>query len=394
MEMSLETHEDLQRNFLIGNCKFRKFAGGLEFQAWHNDPALRKKLGLENNHYPGPIPQKDVVRRLFGWKPVSVPKANLIPCDKKDANWFMPKEIEDPETGEIVEIHVPVKISVTSEYEQGIIRSDNDQHIATHGADYRIHDYEEWLLKLQAKILNTKELNIFGAGLPRRGAQAYVQVGVPETMKDDKLGIEFLPYIMASTSVDGSLPTTFSAQSIDVVCDNTRNMALRQAESSGRIYKAKHTSRSLDNDRLNDVRAALRLIHQTAEGLVSEYRELAAINMNRTQVKKTWDIIVPIPDRDEVSGRAYTMANNRREALLDVYNDRGPTKGMMGNQQGTALGIVQAVNTWSTHVRTVHGNRYERNIEKTIRHKFDELDQATVKAIAQVMNRPELVSAQ
>src|SRR5690606_25047591 len=140
--------------------------------------------------------------------------------------------------------------------------------------------------------------------------------------------------------------------------------------------------------------AALRLIHQTAEGLVSEYRELAAISMNRTQVKKTWDIIVPIPDRDEVSGRAYTMASNRRDALLDVYNDRGPTKGMMGNQQGTALGIVQAVNTWSTHVRTVHGNRYERNIEKTIRHKFDELDQATVKAIAQVMNRPELVSAQ
>lgn len=390
--MSLETREDLQRNFLIGNCKFRKFAGGLDFQAWHNDPKLREKLGLENNHYDGPIPQKDVVRRLFGWKPISVPKANLVPCAKKDANWFLPNKIENPETGKIEEILTPVKVMVTSDYEQGIIRSDTNEHIATHGADYRIHDYEQWLLKLQAKILNTKELNIFGAGLPRRGAQAYVQVGVPETMKDDKIGVEFLPYIMASTSVDGSLPTTFSAQSIDVVCDNTRNMALRQAEQSGRIYKAKHTSRSLDNSRINDARVALRLIHQTAEGLVSEYRELAAITMNRTQVKKTWDLIIPIPDPNEVGSRAYTIATNRRDALIDVYNDRGVTRGMMAGQQGTALGIVQAVNTWTTHVRTVHGNRFERNIDKTLRGKFDEVDQATVKAIATVMDRPELVS--
>lgn len=392
--MSLETREDLQRNFLIGNCKFRKFAGGLEFQAWHNDPKLRERLGLEDNHYPGPIPQKDVVRRLFGWKPVSVPKANLIPCDKKDANWFMPQEIEDPTTGEVTIIHVPVQVSVTSDYEQGIVRSDTHAHIATHGADYRIHDYEEWLLKLQQKILNTKELNIFGAGLPKRGAQAYVQVGVPETMKDDKLGIEFLPYIMASTSVDGSLPSTFSAQSIDVVCDNTRNMALRQAESSGRIYKAKHTSRSLDTSRLNDVRAALRLIHQTAEGLVSEYRELASISMTRLQVNKTWDLIIPIPKPEDATDRSINIAKNRRDALIDVYNDRGTTKGMMGNQQGTALGIVQAVNTWTTHVKTVHGNRFERNIERTLKNKFDEVDQATVKAIATVMNRPELVSTQ
>ena len=34
----------------------------------HNDPALRARLGLEDNHYDEPIPYQEVVRRLFSWK--------------------------------------------------------------------------------------------------------------------------------------------------------------------------------------------------------------------------------------------------------------------------------------------------------------------------------------
>ncbi len=379
--MSQEKWEDLQRNFLIGNCKHRP-------AAWHNDPATRARLGLEDNHYDDPIPYDEVVRRLFSWKPLAVPKANLVPCSKRDANWFMPQEVN----GEMVD--VPVRIMV-SDREQGIVRSDTNENIATHSSEYRIHDYEEWLLKLQTKILGTKELSILGAGIPRNGRQAYVQIALPEKLSDDQTGQDFMPYILGSTSLDGSLPTTFGAGSLLVVCDNTRNLALRQQQQSGRIYKAKHTSRSLDSDRINDVRSALRIIHKTAESVVAEMRELASISVTNRNLIKVMDIIIPIPDEGDASQRAITIAQNKRDSLMDVYHDvHEDTAGMMGNQQGTALGVVQAVNTWMHYVAATRGSsRFERNIDRMLTGKFDDIDRQTVSALATVLNKPELVKA-
>jgi phage/plasmid-like protein (TIGR03299 family) len=375
MEMSRETREDLQRNFLIGNCKNRPMA-------WHNDPALRALLGLEDNHYDEPIPFKEVVRRLFNWKPVSVPKANLIPCKKSDANWFMEHEDENG-----AKATVPVRVSIT-DTEQGIIRSDTGEHIATHGAGYKIHDYEQWLLRLQSNIIGDS-LTILGAGLPRQGAQAYVQVALPNTAFDDKTGLSFLPYIMGSTSLDGSLPTTFGAQSLLVVCDNTRDMALRQGAATGRVYKAKHTSKSLETNRIKDVRESLSIIHQQADNTIAEFHELAAIPVNRREFVKVLDVILPEPAED-ASKRSRTIWENKRDTLSNTYF-KDP---MMNNMQGTALGVIQAINTYETHYATVKSvSRFERNITKTIKGDFGELDRATVAALAQVLDRPELVSA-
>lgn len=390
--MSLETREDLQRNFLIGNCKNRP-------RAWHNDPALRAALGLEDNHYDDPIPYAEVTRRLFNWKALSVPKANLIPVSKADANWFYEtikldrngEPVRDKETGEFVKVVVPVRVSPTDE--QGIVRSDTGEHIATHSKKYRIHDYESWLLQLQSNVIGDT-LTVLGAGLPKRGAQAYVQVALPDTCKDDTTGIEFLPYIMASTSLDGTLPTTFSAQSLLVVCDNTRNMALRSAERSGRIYKAKHTSKSLDENKITEVRQALGIIHKTADDMIAEFHELAAIPVTRRQVIKVLDIILPLPKEDEASQRSITIQTNKRDSFLDVYNDRDPeTKGMMDNQQGTALGLIQGFNTWNTHVKSVKGSRFERNMERAISGEIGDFDIEVMQALATVLDRPELVSS-
>jgi phage/plasmid-like protein (TIGR03299 family) len=365
--MSRETYEDLNTYFLIGNCKSRP-------RAWHDDAGLRQRLGLEDNHYQDPIPYAEVVRRLFNWKPLSVPTANLIPCEKADANFFM-------------EDGTPVRIVVVDDA-QGIVRSDNHKELGHHGAGYQIHDYEDWLLKLQSNVIGDS-LTILGAGLPRGGAQAYVQVALPDTAHDDKTGVDFIPYIMASTSLDGSLPTTFGAQSILVVCDNTRNMALRQSQNSGRIFKAKHTSKSLDTNRIKDVRESLRIIHQTADAMIAEFHELAAIPVSRKEWQKVMDVLIPIPlESDGASKRSISIATNKQDVLNHTYW-RDP---MMANQQGTALGVVQAVNTWETHYRTVQGNRFERNMDKAIRGEFGKVDGDTIKALSLVLDKPELVS--
>src|SRR4051812_41823708 len=123
--MSRETHETLNRLVLVGNCRNRP-------KAWHNDPALRRRMGWKDNHFDDYIPAQEVIERLFDWEAESVPKANLIPCDKKDANFFGPQ-------GQ------PYRVMPTGDWineqfvgvEQGIVRSDNKAHLATHGGSYR-----------------------------------------------------------------------------------------------------------------------------------------------------------------------------------------------------------------------------------------------------------------
>lgn len=249
--MSRETIETLNRLVLVGNCANRP-------KAWHNNAALRRQKGWEDNHYDDYIPMDDVIRRLFDWKPISVPKANLIPCAKKDANFFGP----NGETYRVMPTGTWVKRFNAAgdayyEYqgqEQGIVRSDTFAHLATHGSGYRIHDYKEFLLNLQQKVIGRHKLQILGAGLLKDGLQAYVQIALPEVIHDDTTGLGFIPFMMVATSLDGSMPTTASRQSLYVVCDNTRDAALRQSANAGMIFTMKHTARSVDFDKIQEMR--------------------------------------------------------------------------------------------------------------------------------------------
>lgn len=382
--MSMETREHLNEFILVGNCKMRP-------RAWHDDPELRERLGLPENHFDDPIPYQIVKDRLFNWQAIATPTANLIPCQQvTDEDGILVWDHEPEMWLDVENSSVPHWISMSTR--QGIVRSDNHLELGNHSSSYRIHDYEQWLLQLQSNVIGDS-LSIIGAGLLRNGAQAFVQVALPDTAHDETTGMKFIPFIMAATSLDGSIPSTFSAQTIYVVCDNTRDMALRQAEQSGRIYKAKHTSKSLDSNKIGDVRSALGIIHQTADAMMNELHELASISISRKETLKVLDIIIPIPNEEDqdFSIRKQTIAINKREKLAhSVFRD--PMGG--GDWVGTALGVVNGVNTYFTHYESVRGaTRVERNYEKTIKGEFADIDRGTVKAIAQVLDKPELVSA-
>ena len=127
--------------------------------------------------------------------------------------------------------------------------------------------------------------------------------------------------------------------------------------------------------------------------MIAEFRELASIKVTKPQVIKVMDIILPMPPEDAAQ-RSITIMENKRDSFLDVYFDCDPeTKGMMANMQGTALGLIQGFNTWNTHSKSVKGNRFERNIERTIRGDFGEFDVQVMSALAHVLDKPELVSS-
>ena len=285
-------------------------------------------------------------------------------------------------------VTMPVKVVEVDEM-RGIVRSDNFLELGHHSWKYQIHDYEEWLLKLQSNILGDS-LDIWSAILLRNGAQACVQAALPETVHDDSTGMDFVPYIHAYTSLDGSLATTFAAQTLLIVCDNTMSMANRNAESSGRQYRAKHTRGSLGSNRINEVRQALSILSQSAEESLAFLNTLGHIKVPEKKWIEVMDIILPPGDADKDTQRSLTIKENKRELLNATYH----SDPMANTWKGTALGVVQAVNTYATHYASIKGgSRVQRNTAKIVSGEFAKLDLQTMNALATVLNKPELVGS-
>lgn len=351
--MSKETLEHLNINVLIGNTDHRG-------AAWHYREDLQAD---EPNHYPGPIPVEDVRRRLFNWEAVSRPIAVELPADLGTMS-------------HIDTDGIPARWNHIED-RQAITRSDTGQVMGIFKLGYEPHQYEEWLLTNVANVLDD-DLSISSAGLLREGAIAWVEVSVPESITTPE-GVVFRPNLLATTSFDGSTATTWKRTVTDCVCDNTRELALRE---HGQQYKVKHTRNS--QARLSDARDALQLVHTLADEFAAEVAELCATDVLPRQWRQFLDAYVPRTDHHgaPLTGRSLTLADKKRDELerLWLYDHR------VGPWVGTAHGVVQATNTWEHWFGTVRGaTRADRNQLRTISGDFGRSDRGALVVLEKVL---------
>ena len=214
--MSKETLSWLNTNTLIGFTDKRG-------TAWHWRAEHQGEL---TNHYPGAIPIQDVQDRLFCWTAVSRRLAVELPASVVDATHW--------EAGQ------PMRWAVLGD-KQAISRSDDTKGLVMgiFGPGYTRHQYRAWLLTMVAD-LQDDDLAISSAGLLRGGAIAWVEVAMPDTITTPE-GVAFRPNLLATTSFDGSIATTYKRTVTDTVCDNTRESALSEF---GQEFKVKHSRHS------------------------------------------------------------------------------------------------------------------------------------------------------
>lgn len=351
--MSKETLNHLNTNTLIGNTDARG-------HAWHY---RAEEQGEQSNHYPGPIPIEDVRARLFAWTAESRPIAVETPTDL-DSMTHLTSE-GTPACWQLV----PDR--------QAICRSDTDQVMGIFGPGYVRHQYDQWLLTTVSDILDD-DLSISSAGLLKAGAVAWVEVSVPESITTPE-GVVFRPNLLATTSFDGSIATTFKRTVTDVVCDNTRECALAEP---GQEFKVKHSRHS--NARLTDARDALALIHTMAEEFAAEVASLCATKITPSQWDRFLELFVPQVDAQgqPLTGRAFTSSTNKRATLNRLYT----TDLRVAPWTGTAHGVLQAVNTYEHHEGIVRGTpRAERNMLRTITGDYGQLDRSTWATLQSVL---------
>jgi phage/plasmid-like protein (TIGR03299 family) len=347
--VSQETMEWLNNNTLIGFTDKRG-------NAWHYRKADQ---GVESNHYPGAIPVEDVRRRLFNWKVVEgdvTSKAAVLTPEG-----VLSFSITDPDRKAMLR-------------PPGALGEDDPGGIlGLFKLGFQGHDFDTWLLDEIAKILS-QGLDVSSAGLLKMGAIGWVEISVPETITTPE-GVTFRPNLLAGTSFDGSLATTYKRTAQNTVCDNTMSVALR---SEGEVVRIKHSRYS--NLKLAEVRDALALVHTIADDFAAQVAELTNTVVSEGDWSKFLDSFAPLPEEEK--GRSRTMAENKRAALNKLwFHDT-----RVSPWKDTAYGVVQAVNTFTHHEGIVRGaDRAERNMERAVTGGVDKLDADTLATLEAVL---------
>lgn len=333
--MSRESFEWLNNFTLVGYTSQRG-------EAWHYRQHLQ---GIESNHYVDAIPVDDVLRRLFNFRVEEQPI-------------FIRKD-----SGEFVQV----------EGRKAMVRDDNSVVLGLFKAGYQGHQYQEWLLENVATILDD-ELGIGSAGLLRNGGQAWVSVEVPENIVTPE-DVEFRPNLLACTSFDGSLATTYKRVVTRVVCDNTAEAALGE---DGQQFKVRHTKYS--GMKITDAREALHVVHTMADDFAAEVAKLTAWKVTDDEFTKHMQHMIPI--NDDLAKIGITKAEKKRAEIVNLYN----FDNRVAPWKGTAFGVAQAYNTWNQHFATVRKGvpRVTRNMENLVTGKTGAADARVLEVLADV----------
>lgn len=331
--MSTETIEWLNQNVLVGFTEQRG-------EAWHYRAANQ---GTETNHYKQAIPIDDVRRRLFSWKAIEVPMY-----------------VQDTE-----------KNQHTVPNRKALVRDDTYGVLGVVSESYAPHQYEEALLTQISTIISESDLAIGSAGLLKGGAIAWVQIEMPENLK--VADVEFRPHLLATTSFNGSIATTYKRTVTIVVCDNTRALALKE---EGQEYRVRHTANS--QMRIAQARDALNVVFTLGESFTKEIEGLLAMKVSDATYKRFVEKIVPL--KDEASKTATTKADADRGEYHRLWNEDP----RVAPWKGTGFAAIQAVNTYRQHIRPTRGGtiRVERNMMDNLTGQTELSDQQAMKVLA------------
>lgn len=343
--MSTESRKWLNTQILVG------FTEKNENPWWYNESAQ----GEESSVYTGPIPSADVLRRLFSWNAQSWP----------------------------VNVGRPDGTSIPLPNQRAVVHGESGHVFRISNKDYVIHQYKDWLLNNVNNLFDSNELHIGSAGLLRRGAGAFLTVERPENVVS-KSGMQLKSRLLAATSHDSKIASTYKMVNTIVVCDNTLDWALYR--ESGNKHRVRHTKNSLL--RIPDVREALNLMVESDQGIVEFVDFLADLTVSESQWQEIVERLVEISP--ESLPRVKARLENKRETLDKLWT----TDYRCSPWQGSALGAFQVFNTFRHHFAGPSAagfadfeKRFNRNMESVISDKAFKADQDLSRLIISVAGK-------
>jgi phage/plasmid-like protein (TIGR03299 family) len=302
--MSQESYQWLANNVLAGFADTRR--------PWWASHAEAE--GHTANLYPQAVPMDEAIKLIASWEPYT---EGLYTADM-----------------ELVPTHKLVRAS------------DNKQMIGVVGAESAVHSYRDWLVGTVQETVGD-DVQVSSAGMLKNRAQAWVQIERPESAVGPD-GILFSPFVLLSGSLNASISSQINQNTKMVVCDNTMEIGRRQ----GLAVSIKSTSGS--ESRLGTYRGVMTAIMNGESDFREELERQLSVKVDDTQLDRFLNAFIPMDEDDKPAKK--TRATRKRQEITDLYRNDP----RVCQWAGTEFGLVQAVNTWQTHMSQLrNGTDYE-----------------------------------
>lgn len=226
------------------------------------------------------------------------------------------------------------------------------------GKGYTIHQPGAWLAENAEPLVTALAAEGLGVATVMSlgdGAKSALTLSLPDNLPT-QAGMDIRPWTVLKTSHDQSLATATHNGHTLVVCDNTARMS----EHGSLVgFKVKHTAKSAD--RKNEYGEAIRAFFGYATAVISDIDTLASVTVTDAEFER---IIAKWVGEPGDTKQGQTKAQNATDRLVSLW--RHDLR--VAPWRGTALGVVQATNTYTTHYATVRGmHRAERQAEALIK---------------------------
>lgn len=196
---------------------------------------------------------------------------------------------------------------------------------------------------IKSAILDQYEVSIESVGTLLNGQKAFLNLILNEHVVPGDVS-PTITRMMYSNSFGGD-SLQACVHGTRIVCMNTLRMAKAQGATNKTLRKFRHTpsceerveSHLVD---LADVVAEVKEHHEQLDNLVT-------LEMTSADVESVLGILIPVPEKE---GRGQTRAKNKRDAIVDLFENKDDLQGQISR---TRYAFLQAVTDWSDHKSTV-----------------------------------------
>jgi phage/plasmid-like protein (TIGR03299 family) len=233
---------------------------------------------------------------------------------------------------------------------KALVRSDNGRMLSVVKGSYQVVQ-NDTLWDIVDALMEQKNMKYETAGVLKEGRLLWVLVRLDEPLQVKGDNSPVYPYVMISTTHDGTAACKAQAISVRVVCWNTFTAAEAESRGSGLQYTFKHTKKVMD--RIDQAKQALFLTRKQHEEFLHLANELAEIEVRDEQVKDFLMRFIPDPVPDvskeiQVSERVQRNIDNAR---FEVQNLLDNSVTIPEPHRRTAYGLWSAGVEYLDHLR-------------------------------------------
>lgn len=239
------------------------------------------------------------------------------------------------------------------------VREDLRMPLGPVGADYTVWQNAEHF-ELAKVLLDGGDIKVETAGSLRDSRVVFLLCRLDRDLTVG--GDAHVPYMLFTSSHDGSTKIRVMPTPVRVVCGNTLRMALAQMRTQ---FVTSHTANV--KSRVQEARETLKMTWAYMDAFETEVQKLQDQVVTDLEFEKIVFDLNPNPEKKDgkVSGRAQTNAVNRRAVLRKAW-ERSPE---VGEFRGTGWGVTQAFSTvdlWTGQVRGGEDKRMERQASRIL----------------------------